>query len=86
MAALSSLVFLPAMVFHCPRGDTVQEFERPSYLACILASQAASLGWGWEDGYLACNVGDKVTAEVIRRSGRQHHFEKIGDAQLSRFE
>jgi hypothetical protein len=38
MAALSSLVFLPAMVFHRPRDDTVQEFERPSYLACILGA------------------------------------------------
>ena len=45
--------------------------------------------WGgelWEDGYLARTVGDKVTAEVIRRYIRQPRIEKTGDAQLSRFE
>jgi hypothetical protein len=30
-------------------------------------------------------VGDKVTAEVIRRYIQQHHLEKTGDAQLSLF-
>ena len=45
--------------------------------------------WGgelWEDGYCARTVGDKVTAEVIRRYIQQHRVEKAGDAQLSLFE
>ena len=45
--------------------------------------------WGgelWEDGYFARTVGDKVTAEVIRRYIQQHRLEKTGDAQLSLFE
>ena len=45
--------------------------------------------WGgelWEAGYFARTVGDKVTAEVIRRYIRQHRIEKTGDAQLSLFE
>ena len=45
--------------------------------------------WGgelWEDGYFARTVGDKVTAEVIRRYIQQHRLEKSGDAQLSLFE
>ena len=45
--------------------------------------------WGgelWEDGSCARTVGDKVTAEVIRRYIQQHRIEKIGDAQLSLFE
>ena len=45
--------------------------------------------WGgelWEDGYCARTVGDKVTAEVIRRYIQQHCLEKTGDRQLSLFE
>ena len=45
--------------------------------------------WGgelWEDGYVARTVGDKVTAEVIRRYMQPHRLEKTGDAQLSLFE
>src|SRR5207245_11563060 len=45
--------------------------------------------WGgerWEDGYFARTVGDKVTAEVIRRYIQQHRLEKTGDAQLSLLE
>ena len=45
--------------------------------------------WGGalgEDGYFARTVGDKVTAEVIRRYIQQHRLEKSGDAQLSLFE
>jgi len=45
--------------------------------------------WGgelWEDGSFARTVGDKVTAEVIRRYIQQHRVEKVGDAQLSLFE
>ena len=45
--------------------------------------------WGgelWEDGYCARTVGDKVTAEVIRRYIQQHRLEKTGDPQLSLFE
>ena len=45
--------------------------------------------WGgelWEDGYCARTVGDKVTAEVIRRYIHQHRLEKSGDSQLSLFE
>jgi putative transposase len=45
--------------------------------------------WGgerWEDGSFARTVGDKVTAEGIRRYIQQHRIEKRGDAQLSLFE
>jgi putative transposase len=45
--------------------------------------------WGgelWEDGYFVRTVGDKVTAEVIRRYIQQHRIEKRGDAQLSLFD
>jgi REP-associated tyrosine transposase len=45
--------------------------------------------WGgefWEDGYFARTVGDKVTAEVIRRYIQQHRIEKTGDTQLNLFE
>ena len=45
--------------------------------------------WGgelWEDGSCARTVGDKVTADVIRRYIQQHRLEKTGDAQLSLFE
>jgi len=45
--------------------------------------------WGgelWEDGYFARTVGDKITAEVIRRYIQQHRLEKTGNAQLSLFE
>jgi putative transposase len=45
--------------------------------------------WGgerWEEGYFARTVGDKVTAEVIRRYIQQHRIEKAGDGQLSLFE
>jgi putative transposase len=45
--------------------------------------------WGgefWDDGYCARTVGDKVTAEVIRRYLQQHRTEKTGDTPLSLFE
>jgi len=45
--------------------------------------------WGgelWEEGYCARTVGDKVTAEVIRRYMQHHRLEKTGDVQLSLFE
>ena len=45
--------------------------------------------WGgelWEDGYFARTVGDKVTAEVIRRYIQHHRTEKAGDSQLNLFE
>jgi len=45
--------------------------------------------WGgelWEDGYCARTVGDKVTAEVIRRYIQHHRTEKSGDPQLHLFE
>jgi putative transposase len=45
--------------------------------------------WGgefWEDGYFARTVGDKVTAEVIRRYIQQHRLETTGDTQLHLFE
>ena len=45
--------------------------------------------WGgelWEDGYFARTVGDKGTAEIIRRSIQHHRIEKAGDAQVSLFE
>jgi putative transposase len=42
--------------------------------------------WGGalgDDGDVARTVGDKVTAEVVRRSMHQHRIEKAGDAQLN---
>jgi putative transposase len=39
----------------------------------------------WEDGYFARTVGDKVTAEVIRRSIRQHQGETGRQRQLKLF-
>ena len=45
--------------------------------------------WGgefWEDGSCARTVGDKVTAEVLRRYIQQHRSEKTGDSQLNLFE
>ena len=36
----------------------------------------------WEDGYFARTVGDKVTAEVIRRYIRQHQGENGRQRQL----
>ena len=45
--------------------------------------------WGgelWEDGYFARTVGDKVTAEIIRRYIQHHRTEKAGDSQLNLFE
>ena len=44
--------------------------------------------WGgelWEDGYFARTVGDKITAEVIRRYIQHHRTEKVGDLQLNLF-
>ena len=39
----------------------------------------------WEDGYFARTVGDKVTAEVIRRYIRQHQGETGRQRQLKLF-
>ena len=39
----------------------------------------------WEDGYFARTVGDKVTAEVIRRYIRQHQGEAGRQRQLKLF-
>ena len=39
----------------------------------------------WEDGYFARPVGDKVTAEVIRRYIRQHQGEPGRQRQLKLF-
>ena len=39
----------------------------------------------WEDGYFARTVGDKVTAEVIRRYIRQHQKETGRVRQLKLF-
>lgn len=43
--------------------------------------------WGgefWEEGYFARTVGDKVTAEVIKKY-IQHHRDDQSDSQLSLF-
>ena len=45
--------------------------------------------WGgefWEDGYFARTVGDKVTAEVIRKYIQHHRSEKEGELQFKLFE
>ena len=44
--------------------------------------------WGgefWEDGYFARTVGDKVTAEVIKKYIQHHRDEKAGSQQLNLF-
>ncbi len=44
--------------------------------------------WGgelWEDGYVARTVGDKVTADVIKRYIRFHAARKTGAEQLDLF-
>ena len=44
--------------------------------------------WGgefWEDGYFARTVGDKVTADVIRRYIRYHEEKKEDKGQLKLF-
>jgi putative transposase len=45
--------------------------------------------WGgelWEDGYFARTVGDKVTAEVIRKYIQHHRSEKESGLQFNLFE
>ena len=45
--------------------------------------------WGgelWEDGYFVRTVGDKVTAEIIRRYIQYHQGEKVVTQQLNLFE
>ncbi len=45
--------------------------------------------WGgefWEDGYFARTVGDKITAEVIKRYIQNHRDDKAPDLQLKLFE
>ena len=45
--------------------------------------------WGgelWEDGYFARTVGDKVTAEVIRKYIQHHRTEKENGLQFKLFE
>ncbi|RYZ84820.1 MAG: IS200/IS605 family transposase [Proteobacteria bacterium] len=45
--------------------------------------------WGgefWEDGYFARTVGDKVTAEIIKRYIQNHRDDKDEDLQLKLFD
>lgn len=45
--------------------------------------------WGgefWEDGYFARTVGDKVTAEIIKRYIQNHREDKAEDLQLKLFQ
>ena len=45
--------------------------------------------WGgelWEDGYFARTVGDKVTAEVIRKYIQYHRTEKESGSQFKLFD
>ncbi|MBS0153947.1 MAG: transposase [Nitrospira sp.] len=44
-----------------------------------------SSGEFWEDGYFVRTVGDKVTAEVIRKYIRFHEVKKRGVDQLDLF-
>lgn len=44
--------------------------------------------WGgefWEDGYFACTVGDRVTADVIKKYNRFHDAKKRQAEQLNIF-
>lgn len=50
--------------------------------------QAKRQLWGgefWEDGYFARTVGDKVTAEVIKKYIQNHRDDKAEDLQLKLF-
>ena len=45
--------------------------------------------WGgefWEDGYFARTVGDRVTAQIIKRYIQNHRDDKDEDLQLKLFE
>ncbi|BCM88492.1 hypothetical protein IAD21_00325 [Abditibacteriota bacterium] len=45
--------------------------------------------WGgefWEDGYFARTVGDKVTAEIIKRYIQNHRDDKDEDLQFKLFD
>lgn len=45
--------------------------------------------WGcefWEDGYFARTVGDKITAQIIKRYIQNHRDDKDEDLQLKLFE
>ena len=51
--------------------------------------QVKQILWGgelWEDGYFARTVGDKVTAEVIRKYIQHHRSEKESRLQFNLFE
>ena len=44
--------------------------------------------WGgefWEDGYFARTVGDKITAEVIKKYIKYHKGNKAGGEQMNLF-
>ena len=44
--------------------------------------------WGgefWEDGYFARTVGDKITAEVIKKYVKYHKDNKAGGEQMNLF-
>jgi len=61
-------------------------FEELLRLTIIFATLPRKL-WGgefWEDGYFARTVGDKVTAEVIRKYFHRH--KEAEDAQIDLFE
>jgi len=45
--------------------------------------------WGgefWEDGFFACTVGGRVTAEIVKRYIQNHRDDSAPDLQLKLFE
>jgi len=90
MAAWSSDAHPTPSTIPCTTAQVVTRFKSLSARALLREFPRVKRRlWGgelWEDGSFARTVGDKVTAEVIRRYIQQHRVEKVGDAQLSLFE
>jgi putative transposase len=57
-----------------------------SFESFLASSVACGGGELWEDGYFVRTVGDKVTAEIIRRYIQYHQGEKSEAQQLSLFD
>jgi len=74
---MSIFLLLPAAIFHGPSRDPVQKCACSGPFFAHATGQKAPVGRGMlEDGYCARTVGDKVTAEVIRRYIQQHRNRK----------
>jgi len=69
-------------------NDHVHRVFRPVASSRNTRRSSGSCGGGelWEDGYFARTVGDKVTAEIIKRYIRYHRQEKMSPQQLDLFD